>query len=81
MSKINQIYFQANFGKRPTVDGEKLLLEVHIFNFKLDIYGEDLIVEFLKFIRAEKKFDSFHQLTQQVKKDIHLVKDYHQKIK
>ena len=45
----------ANFGERPTVYGMNLLLEVHIFKFNRDIYGKELTVEFLTFIRSEKK--------------------------
>lgn len=66
----------ANFGVRPTVDGSKLLLEVHIFDFKEDIYDKDLTVEFLTFIRDEKKFDNFDQLIQQVYEDIKVAKAY-----
>lgn len=67
----------ANFGERPTVGGKKLLFEVHLFDFDKDIYGKDLTVEFLTFIRGEKKFDSFALLTEQIKKDIQTAKDYH----
>ena len=67
----------ANFGERPTVDGKKLLLEVHIFNFNEDIYGNHLTVEFLTFIRGEQKFDSFSLLVEQIKKDIQIAKNYH----
>ena len=48
----------ANFGERPTVDGTKLLLEVNLFDFDKDIYSINLTVEFLTFIREEKKFDN-----------------------
>jgi riboflavin kinase/FMN adenylyltransferase len=67
----------ANFGERPTVDGKKLLLEVHFFDFDKDIYGNHLTVEFLTFIRGEKKFDSFSLLADQIKKDIQIAKNYH----
>ena len=69
----------ANFGDRPTVDGKKLLLEAHLFNFNQNIYGKELTVEFLAFIRGEKKFDNFDLLTKQIQKDIQLVKIYHSK--
>ena len=67
----------ANFGKRPTVDDTKLLLEVHLFDFDENIYGKDLTVEFLTFIRDEKKFENFALLTKQIHKDIQIAKDYH----
>jgi riboflavin kinase/FMN adenylyltransferase len=76
---INKEYLSgiANFGERPTVDGQKLLLEVNIFDFDQDIYGNHLTVEFLTFIRGEKKFDSFAILADQIKKDIKIAKNYH----
>ena len=76
---INQNMFSgiANFGDRPTNDGKKLLLEVHLFNFDEDIYGKHLTVEFLAFIRKERKFDNFSLLAEQIKKDIQLSKKYH----
>ena len=67
----------ANFGKWPTVDGNKLLLEVHLFDFNSNLYGKDLTVEFLTFIRDEKKFENLNELSKQIKKDIQIVKDYH----
>jgi len=67
----------SNFGERPTVEGKKLLLETHIFNFNDDIYGKELTVEFLTFIRPEQKFDNFEKLTEQIKKDIVTAKSYH----
>tara|TARA_Y100001970_G_scaffold292839_1_gene436092 strand:- start:4259 stop:5191 length:933 start_codon:yes stop_codon:yes gene_type:complete len=66
----------ANFGERPTVNGKKLLLEVHLFDFDQDIYGKHLTVEFLTFIRDEKKFDNFELLSDQIKKDIQIVKNH-----
>ena len=69
----------ANFGVRPTIDGKKLLLEVNLFDFNQDIYGKELTVEFLTFIRDEKKFDNFTLLTEQIQKDIQLAKIYHSK--
>ena len=70
----------ANFGLRPTVDGEKLLLEVHLFDFNSNLYGKDLTVEFLAFIRDEKKFENFDKLTQQIYKDIQIAQSFYSKI-
>ena len=67
----------ANFGERPTVDGKKILLETHIFDFNDDIYGKELTVEFLTFIRHERKFDDFQKLTEQINKDIQTSRNYH----
>ncbi|MGJ8558821.1 MAG: bifunctional riboflavin kinase/FAD synthetase [Litorimonas sp.] len=59
----------ANTGTRPTVDGDEARLEVHIFDFDQDIYGQRLTVRFRSFIREEKKFDSFDELRQQIARD------------
>ncbi len=67
----------SNFGQRPTVDGHKLLLETHIFDFDQEIYGNELTVRFLTFIRSEQKFENFEKLTVQIKKDIKAAKNYH----
>jgi riboflavin kinase/FMN adenylyltransferase len=67
----------ANFGERPTVKGVNLLLETHIFEFNRSIYGKELTVEFLTFIRSEKKFKNFKSLTTQIKKDVITAKKYH----
>ena len=45
-----------------------LLLETHIFNFDEEIYGNELTVQFLTFIRPEQKFDNFEKLTSKLKK-------------
>lgn len=56
----------ANTGNRPTVGGEEARLEVHIFDFNQDIYGQRLDVRFRSFIREEKKFESFDALKKQI---------------
>lgn len=66
----------ANIGKRPTVDGKNLQLEVHLFDFDKDIYGQHVCVEFKQKIRDEKKFDSFDELKQQIIKDSEQAKKY-----
>ena len=60
----------ANLGYRPTFNGKKLLLEVHLFNFSGNLYNKDLTVDFLKFIRKEKKFKNVDQLKKQIKIDL-----------
>ena len=59
----------ANVGNRPTVNGQENRLEVHLFDFDADLYGQQLQVEFHSKIRDEIKFDSFDLLTQQIKLD------------
>jgi len=64
----------ANLGYRPTFQQKKLLLEVHLFNFSGNLYNKYLSVEFLKFIRKEKKFKNADQLTKQIKSDLLIAK-------
>ncbi len=59
----------ANVGTRPTVDGSRALLEVHLFDFARDIYGHHVQVRFVKKLREERKFDSFEHLKQQIQLD------------
>lgn len=66
----------ANIGKRPTVDGHSLQLEVHLFDFTGDLYGHQVCVEFKKKIRDEKRFDSFDELKQQIQKDSETARTY-----
>ena len=64
----------ANMGVRPTVGGEQPVLEVHLFDFNQDIYGQRIDVEFKFKIRDEKKFESLDFLKEQIQKDISLAK-------
>ncbi len=59
----------ANFGKRPTFDSAREVLEVHIFNFDADIYDTCATVEFLDFIRPEQQFASVDALKTQIAED------------
>ncbi len=64
----------ANLGYRPTFNQKKILLEVHLFNFSGNLYNKLLSVEFLKFIRKEKKFKNVNQLRAQIRKDLNIAK-------
>ena len=65
----------TNVGVRPTVDGSTLCAETHLFDFDGDLYGRNIRVEFLEFIRPEQKFASVEELTAQVLKDIEKAKE------
>lgn len=67
----NQTVFggMLNIGNRPTVDGTYQTIEVNIFDFDQEIYGENLKVEFLQKIRNEKKFNGLDELKAQIAKD------------
>ena len=60
----------ANLGYRPTFRGKKILLEVNIFNFSKNIYFRKLKVDFIRFIRGERKFKNINALKKQIDKDI-----------
>lgn len=56
----------ANVGKRPTVGGTRVQLEVHLFDFDQSIYGREVEVRFSKHLRQEQKFESFDALKEQI---------------
>ena len=64
----------ANLGYRPTFNEKKILLEVHLFNFSRNLYNKHLTVNFLKFIRNEKKFKNVNQLKRQITNDLLIAK-------
>ena len=68
-------YGITNVGMRPTVNGKERVAETNIFNFEGSLYGRYVTVEFLKFIRAERKFSSVEELSAQVQKDIQTAKE------
>lgn len=61
----------ANLGFRPTVEGSeaKKLLEVHLFDFDREIYGQDLEIEFVQYLRGEIRFDGVEELKAQIETD------------
>jgi riboflavin kinase/FMN adenylyltransferase len=61
-----------NLGVRPTVSGGKSerVLEIHLFDFERDVYGRDVEVRFLKFLRPEKKFENIDALVAQIRRDV-----------
>ena len=60
----------ANYGRRPTLgDLDAPLLEVHLFDFDGDLYGQPLRVAFVEFIREERRFDGLSALRAQIAED------------
>ena len=59
----------ANLGVRPTVDGSIRVLEAHLFDFAGDLYGSEIEVEFVRFLRAEMRFASLDLLRGQIAED------------
>jgi len=75
--KLGENFGVANLGTRPTIGGiSKLHLEVHLFNFSDDVYGQHVHITFLKKIRDELKFDSIDELKKQISIDIEKTKVY-----
>jgi riboflavin kinase/FMN adenylyltransferase len=58
-----------NYGTRPTLNGSQATLEVHLFSFDKDLYGQELTLELHLKIRDEQKFDSLEALQTQIGKD------------
>ena len=77
VSGLDRPYYGiANIGIRPTVDGKEPLLEVHLFDFEGDIYGQLLTVEFKLKIRDERTFDGLDALKTQIEKDIATAREW-----
>lgn len=66
----------ANIGVRPTVDGTKPLLEVHLLDFDQDIYGRHVQVEFLAKLRDEQRFDGLDGLKRQIRNDVARTREF-----
>lgn len=68
----------ANLGTKPTFNEEVTIpnLEINIFDYNSDLYGEELKVEWCKFIRDEKKFAGVEELVNQIKEDEKQIRAY-----
>ena len=66
----------ANIGVRPTVDGKEPLLEVHVFDYSGNLYGQLLKIRFKKKLRDEQAFASIDALKAQIEQDIDTARDW-----
>lgn len=66
----NAIAGVANIGIRPTVDGLRPSIEVHLFDWDKDVYGAHVGVQLHQFIRPEQKFNSLDELKNQIQLDV-----------
>ena len=64
------VFGMMNIGTNPTVSGKSRSIEVHFFNFDKDIYGKNLKIEFLHWLRSEQKFESLEALKKQLNIDM-----------
>ena len=73
----------ASLGKRPTVKGADAVpvLEVHLFDFKAEIYGRRVRVDFLHKLRDEEKYPDLDSLVAQIRRDVDNAKHFLAKIK
>ena len=68
----------SNVGVHPTVDRKASLnCETHLLDCNMDLYGKEITVHFLKYLREEQKFDSIDSLKAQIRSDIRSAKEYH----
>ena len=68
----------TNIGCKPTVSDSHIVgVETYIDNFNQDVYGEKIVVSFLKFIRPEQRFDSIEELQAQMHSDIKVSRKYY----
>lgn len=70
-----------NIGYRPTVGGTGQTIEIHLLDFKGDLYGKNMQVEVLKRLREENKFKSIEDLAQQIAKDEKTAREWLMKFK
>ncbi|PYL65794.1 MAG: hypothetical protein DMF25_02330 [Verrucomicrobia bacterium] len=76
---INHVLYHGvvNLGYRPTVkrDKSERVLEIYLLDFNRDIYGEDVEIRFIRYLRAEREFDSLDSLAQQIDADVRLARE------
>ena len=65
----------ASFGRRPMFDAGTVLLEIFLFDFSGDLYGADMDVAFIGFLRDEAKFASAEELIRQMQEDARLARE------
>ncbi|WKD85332.1 Riboflavin biosynthesis protein RibF [Polaribacter huanghezhanensis] len=77
-SKIDNttVFGMMNIGFRPTLEGKHQTIEIHFFDFKQDLYHQNLTIEILYFLRNEEKFDSVEKLILQLKEDQKTAQNY-----
>jgi riboflavin kinase / FMN adenylyltransferase len=69
-----------NIGKRPTVDGQKITVEVHLLDWAGDIYGQQVTIFLDRFLRSEQKFAGLPELTAQIQADCKAAHSFYQEM-
>jgi riboflavin kinase / FMN adenylyltransferase len=75
-----QLAAVANVGKRPTVDGQRLSLEVHLLDWSGDLYGQQVTVYLDRFLRSEQKFAGLGELTAQIQLDCQAARNFYDSV-
>lgn len=71
----------SNVGCKPTIEGDNPVgVETFILDFCQDVYEEEIMVEFLHYVRPEKRFDSLEELKQQISSDIAFSERYYRNV-
>ena len=75
VAQVNGVEYKAlaNIGTNPTVGNDHVSLEVHLLDFKGNLYDQPLTISFLHFLREEKKFASLDELKKQIAEDVNLL--------
>ena len=63
-----------NWGRKPTINNASPVAEIHIIDFNKDLYGKNISVNILDYIRGEEKFNSIEELKLQIEKDLECLK-------
>ncbi len=66
----------TNVGCRPTVSGENVTVEPWILDFEADLYGREITLEFHKFLRPERKFDTLEQLRSEIRRNAEQTREF-----
>lgn len=66
----------SSIGTNPTVGGKEKTIETYFFSFNKDLYGKEITIEFLKYIRDEATFNSVEMLRQEIIKDENFAKQF-----
>lgn len=74
--KNNFFKGMLSIGTNPTVNGDKLTVEVYILDFNQDIYGEEITVKFRDFLHEEIKFESLEKLIERLDEDKKLTENF-----
>ena len=75
--EVDGQYFNGitNYGSRPTFNNERVLTETYLIGFSGDLYGKELKIEFMRYLRENRKFDSVEELKLQLTTDVRRVID------